>query len=144
MGDAAGHILSALMGRLVPQARSVQRNAAGGALILLFLTTAYVAIVAATWFAVAATHGPVVSSLVIAGVSLLLCLLAWGVTATLNSRAARREKELARLRATVSPEMQLAEAALGALPELVRTKPIMTLACVAVAAFAMTKSVKAK
>lgn len=144
MGDAAGHILSALMGRIVPQARAVQRNAAGGAFIVLFMATAYVALVVAGWFAVASSYGPVTASLVIAGGSLLLCLLAWGITSLLNRRAERRQLELQRLRAVASPELQLAETALGVLPELVRNKPILTLACVAVAAFAMTKAAKSK
>ncbi|THF49724.1 hypothetical protein [Allorhizobium terrae] len=144
MGDAAGHILSALMGRIVPQARAVQRNAAGGALIVLFMVTAYVALVVAAWFAVANIYGPVNASMAIAAGSLILCLLAWGVTSLLNRRAERRQLEIQRLRASVSPELQLAETALGILPELVRNKPVLTLACVALAAFAVTKSAKSK
>lgn len=144
MGDAAGHILSALLGRIVPQARSVQRNAAGGALIVLFLVTAYVALVVAAWFSIDHAAGPIAASLGIAGGSLLLCLLAWGVTSLLNNRAEKRQRELERLRASVSPEVQLLETALGVMPELVRNKPILSLACVAVAAFALTKSAKAK
>ncbi|HBF31216.1 hypothetical protein [Rhizobium sp.] len=144
MGDAAGQIASALLGHLLPQARSVQRNAVGGVLIVLFLATAYAALILALWFAVDEVYGPVIASLVVAGGSILLGLIAWGVTSILNRRAERRRRELAQLRAAVSPEVQLAEAALGLLPELVRSKPLLTLACVAVAAFAATKSVTKK
>jgi hypothetical protein len=144
MGDAAGHIASALLEHLLPQVRSVQRNATGAALIVLFLLTAYGALVFALWFAVNAAQGPVIASLVIAGLSLLLGLLAWGITSVLNARAERHRRELAQLRASISPEGQLIETALGILPELVRNKPVLTLACVALAAFAVTKNVTRK
>jgi hypothetical protein len=133
-----------LLGRLVPHARAVRRNAAGGALIALFLATAYASLVVAAWFAMAGIYGPVIASLAVAGACVVLCLLAWGVTSILNIRAERRMLEIAALRAAVPPEVQLAEAAFGALPELVRNKPILTLTCVAIAAFAMTKSAKGK
>lgn len=144
MGGIAGQIVSALLGQLMPQARSIQRNAVGGAVIALFVVTAYCALVFALWFTLAASYGPVIASLVIALGSLVLGLLAWGITRMVNDRAERRQRELAQLRVAVSPEVQLVQTALGVLPELVRTKPFVTLTCVAIAAFMATKNVNSK
>lgn len=144
MGGIAGQIVSALMGHLRPQARSLQRNLVGGAVIALFVLTSYFALVVALWFALAASYGPVIASLVIALGSLLIGLLVWGVTHILNDRAERRRRELAQLRSAIPVEVQLAETALGVLPELVRNRPFLTLSCVAIAAFVAAKSVGSK
>lgn len=144
MGGIAGQIVSALLGQVMPQARSIQRSAVGGAVIAVFVITAYCALVFALWFALAASYGPIISSLVIAFGSLVLGLLAWGITHIVNDRAERRQRELAQLRVALSPEAQLVETALGALPELVRNKPFVTLACVAIAAFVATRSASSK
>ncbi len=144
MRDAAGQIGSLLLGYLRPQTHAVKRNVLGGALIAVFLATTYVGLVMALWFAVDAVHGPAIASLAIAGASLVLGLLVCGITHFLNSRAERRRRELAQLRAAVSPEIQLAEAALGIMPELVRNKPFLTLAGVALAAFVTTRTMSGK
>jgi hypothetical protein len=140
MGDAAGQIALALMGRLLPPAGNVQRYAAGGVIIAILLITGYIGLVLAAWFAVSAAYGPVMAGIAITAASLILALIVWGVTTLLNRRAQLRRAERARLQAAAAtPEMQLAEAAFQALPGLMRDKPFLTMACVAGAVFAMTR-----
>lgn len=142
MEDTVGQIAVAVLRRFLPPAGVVNRYAAGGAIIAILVVTAYIAGILAAWFALSDIYGPAIAGLVIALSCLALALVAWGVTALLNRMARERRAREARLRAAAaaSPEAELVEAALKALPDLMKEKPIMTLLCVAGAVFMATWS----
>lgn len=142
MEDAVGHIAMTVLRRFLPPVGVVNRYATGGVIIVIFVMTAYIAGVVAAWFALSEVYGAAMASLVVALSCLVLALVTWGVTMLLNRLARERRARQARLRAAAgpTPEAELVDMALKALPGLVKEKPILTLLCVAGAVFMATRS----
>jgi len=117
-----------------------KRNAILYVFALLFVLTAYVALVAAGSIYLAGIWGPVVALLAVAGGTLLLALLMYLAVVIGNSAQKKRKREAA---ATSGGKALMATAALSALPLLMKSKPLMLVgAVIGVGLLAANKSGK--
>lgn len=105
--------------------RRLQRNVVLYALMLLFLLTAYGALVAAAALAIARHLGAVGALLTVAGGGLLLALVIFLITGAMARADERRKREVA---TSNSSKALMITAGLSAFPVLVRSRPLAAIA----------------
>lgn len=103
----------------------LRRNAVLYALMLLFVLTAYGALVAAAALAIAQHLGAVGASLTIAGGGLFVALVIFLIAGSMARAEERRKREAA---ASSGGRALMITAGLSALPILVRSRPLAALA----------------
>lgn len=129
----------ALVHGLEPSAQRLQRITVGSVIIACLCSIGVVALFITGWFAVDLAAGPVAASAAMAAVAFVLAGLTWAVVAILNRRAARRLAAEERIRAATA-ERTGAINALGMLPGLVGSSPIITMVSVAGLVYAAMKA----
>nr|CAD6407376.1 hypothetical protein REQ54_00262 [Rhizobium sp. Q54] len=103
----------------------LRRNAILYALVLLFVLTAYGALVAAAALAIAQSLGAIGALLVVAGGALLLALIFFLVLRSTAKAEERRKRQAA---ATGGSRALMVTAALSALPVVARSRPLALIA----------------
>lgn len=128
------------MGGYMPSPARIRRSIIGGAIIAIFLLTAYVAAVIGAAIYVAEQEGAVMASFLVAAIAAASALVTMAIVSHLNRRAQIRAMMMMQAQPAVSLQSQL----LGALgPDvnlLVRQSPIASVVVVAALAYALARS----
>ncbi len=117
----------------------VKRRAIGGVIASVFFLTAYVALVMALAFFVAAEAGPVAASLVVAGAAMAAALVVLAVVAVLNRQTERRMLERQAALAARGPD-PLTGRLIAELPVMMRDSPIVTTIMVGSLVYVLARS----
>jgi len=131
-------LVHALTLRLQMSGERATRTLLGYLAVALLVVFAFAAFVYAAATALSQAYGPVISALVLGGVSIALALIVV-IWLAVRSRRLLREKRMHRL---AQPAM--AGVAASALPLMMRTSPIGTLLVVALAGYMLQRSVQRK
>ena len=133
-------IIVLAMGNVATTAVEMKRKTIGGMIVGIFLLTAYVALVFALAFYVAAEEGPVAASLVVAAAAMAGALVVLAVVSVLNRRTERlmlqRQAALAAARSTDPVTARL----MAELPGMMRDSPIVTTIMVGSLVYVLTRS----
>ncbi len=133
-------IIVLAMGNVATTAVEMKRKTIGGMIVGIFLLTAYVALVFALAFYVAAEAGPVAASLVVAAAAMAGALVVLAVVSVLNRRTERlmlqRQAALAAARSTDPVTARL----MAELPGMMRDSPIVTTIMVGSLVYVLTRS----
>ena len=133
-------IIVLAMGNVATTAVEIKRKTIGGMIVGIFLLTAYVALVFALAFYVAAEAGPVAASLVVAAAAMAGALVVLAVVSVLNRRTERlmlqRQAALAAARSTDPVTARL----MAELPGMMRDSPIVTTIMVGSLVYVLTRS----
>ncbi len=133
-------IIVLAMGNVATTAVEIKRKTIGGMIVGIFLLTAYVALVFALAFYVAAEAGPVAASLVVAAAAMAGALVVLAVVSVLNRRTERlmlqRQAALAAARSTDPVTARL----MAKLPGMMRDSPIVTTIMVGSLVYVLTRS----
>lgn len=128
-------LIHALTLRLQMSGERAARTVLGYLAVALLLVFAFAAFAYAAATALTETYGPVISALVLGGVSIVLAVI---VVIWLAIRSRRLKHEKQRVRRLAQPAM--AGVAASALPLMMRTSPIGTLLVVALAGYMLQRS----
>ena len=131
-------LVHALVLRLQMSGEHAVRTLLGYLAVALLVAFAFAAFVYAAATALTAAYGPVVSALIIGGVSIALAVVVV-IWLGLRSRRLKRQRRMQRL---AQPAM--AGVAASALPLMMRTSPIGTLLVVALAGYMLQRSTQRK
>ena len=133
-------IIVLAMGNVATTAVEMKRKTIGGMIVGIFLLTAYVALVFALAFYVAAEEGPVAASLVVAAAAMAGALVVLAVVSVLNRQTERlmlqRQAALAAARSTDPVTARL----MAELPGMMRDSPIVTTIMVGSLVYVLTRS----
>lgn len=133
-------IIVLAMGNVATTAVEIKRKTIGGMIVGVFLLTAYVALVFALAFYVAAEAGPVAASLVVAAAAVAGALVVLAVVSVLNRQTERlmlqRQAALAAARSTDPVTARL----MAELPGMMRDSPIVTTIMVGSLVYVLTRS----
>lgn len=133
-------IIVLAMGNVATTAVEIKRKTIGGMIVGIFLLTAYVALVFALAFYVAAEGGPVAASLVVAAAAMAGALVVLAVVSVLNRQTERlmlqRQAALAAARSTDPVTARL----MAELPGMMRDSPIVTTIMVGSLVYVLTRS----
>ena len=133
-------IIVLAMGNVATTAVEIKRKTIGGMIVGIFLLTAYVALVFALAFYVAAEAGPVAASLVVAAAAMAGALVVLAVVSVLSRRTERlmlqRQAALAAARSTDPVTARL----MAKLPGMMRDSPIVTTIMVGSLVYVLTRS----
>lgn len=133
-------IIVLAMGNVATTAVEIKRKTIGGMIVGIFLLTAYVALVFALAFYVAAEAGPVAASLVVAAAAMAGALVVLAVVSVLNRQTERlmlqRQAALAAARSTDPVTARL----MAELPGMMRDSPIVTTIMVGSLVYVLTRS----
>ena len=133
-------IIVLAMGNVATTAVEMKRKTIGGMIVGIFLLTAYVALVFALAFYVAAEAGPVAASLVVAAAAMAGALVVLAVVSVLNRQTERlmlqRQAALAAARSTDPVTARL----MAELPGMMRDSPIVTTIMVGSLVYVLTRS----
>jgi hypothetical protein len=133
-------IVQAVERGLLPSTERLQRNAAGTLVVTLLSIICILSLFATGWFAVDQRSGPIVASASVAGAAFVLSLVAWGILAALNRKAAERLEARRRVQAAQAPTARLAAMALTELPLAVQASPLISVLSIAGITYALMKS----
>lgn len=132
-------IIVLAMGNVATTAVEMKRKTIGGMIVGIFLLTAYVALVFALAFYVAAEAGPVAASLVVAAAAMAGALVVLAVVSVLNRQTERlmlqRQAALAAARSTDPVTARL----MAELPGMMRDSPIVTTIMVGSLVYVLTR-----
>lgn len=132
-------LIEILAGNMLPRKQKVVGGAIVAVCTTLLLVTAYISLIIGGWFALEPLYGAAQACLIIAAASLALVPLLFAVNWIFNTiREKQRLKN--KVEHQTSPEAQLAELAVTALPLLVRKNPVATVGIVAGLSYLMTRS----
>ncbi|GEO86206.1 MULTISPECIES: hypothetical protein [Alphaproteobacteria] len=132
-------IVTLALGNVVTTAVEVKRKTIGGVIATLFFLTAYVALVMALAFYVAAQAGPVAAALVVAAAAMAAALVVLAVVAVLNRRTEQRMLERQAALAAQQPDPVTA-GLMSELPGMMKASPIVTTIMVASFVYVLTRS----
>jgi hypothetical protein len=132
-------LIHALTLRVQMSGERAARTILGYLAVVLLLVFAFAAFVYAAATALTGAYGPVVSALVLGGVSVGLAVI---VVIWLAIRSRRLKRERQRMQRIAQPAM--AGVAASALPLMMRTSPIGTLVVVALAGYMLQRSTQKK
>lgn len=133
-------IIVLAMGNVATTAVEVKRKTIGGMIVAVLLMTAYVALVLALAFYIAAEAGPVAASLVVAAAAVAGALVVLAVVSVLNRQTERlmlqRQAALAAARTADPVTARL----MAELPGMMRDSPIVTTLMVGSLVYVLTRS----
>lgn len=133
-------IIVLAMGNVATTAVELKRKTIGGMIVAVLLMTAYVALVLALAFYIAAEAGPVAASLVVAAAAVAGALVVLAVVSVLNRQTERlmlqRQAALAAARTTDPVTARL----MTELPGMMRDSPIVTTLMVGSLVYVLTRS----
>lgn len=128
------------MGNVATTAVEVKRKTIGGMIVAVLLMTAYVALVLALAFYIAAEAGPVAAALVVAAAAVAGALVVLAVVSVLNRQTERlmlqRQAALAAARTADPVTARL----MAELPGMMRDSPIVTTLMVGSLVYVLTRS----
>ncbi len=127
------------LGNVATTAVEVKRKTIGGLIATVFLLTAYVALVMALAFYVAAEAGPVAAALVVAAAAMAGALVVLAIVAVLNRRTERLMLERQAAMAARSPD-PLTARLVAELPGMMRESPIVTTLMVSSLVYVLARS----
>lgn len=127
------------LGNVATTAVEVKRKTIGGLIATIFLLTAYVALVMALAFYVAAEAGPVAASLVVAASAIAGAWVVLAVVAVLNRQTERRMLERQAALAARGPD-PLTARLVAELPGMMRESPIVTTLMVSSLVYVLARS----
>ncbi|MBV2184646.1 MAG: hypothetical protein KUL88_08935 [Rhizobium sp.] len=127
------------LGNVATTAVEVKRKTIGGLIATIFLLTAYVALVMALAFYVAAEAGPVAASLVVAASAMAGALVVMAVVAVLNRQTERLMLERQAAMAARGPD-PLTARLVAELPGMMRESPIVTTLMVSSLVYVLARS----
>ena len=133
-------IIVLAMGNVATTAVEVKRKTIGGMIVAVLLMTAYVALVLALAFYIAAEAGPVAASLIVAAAAVAGALVVLAVVSVLNRQTERlmlqRQAALAAARTADPVTARL----MAELPGMMRDSPIVTTLMVGSLVYVLTRS----
>ncbi|MBW8320567.1 MAG: hypothetical protein K0M47_14780 [Rhizobium sp.] len=127
------------LGNVTTTVVEVRRKTIGGLIATVFLLTAYVALVMALAFYVAANAGPVAAALVVAAAAMAGALVVLAVVAVLNRQTERRMLEQQAAMAARGPDPVTARL-VAELPDMMRESPIVTTLMVSSLVYVLARS----
>lgn len=133
-------IIVLAMGNVATTAVEIKRKTIGGMIVAVLLLTAYVALVLALAFYVAARAGPVAASLVVAAAAMAGALVVLAVVAVLNRRTERLMLERQAMLAASRSTDPLAARLMAEVPGMMRDSPIVTTIMIGSLVYVLTRS----
>lgn len=133
------HLGIVAFGKVRPTARRVGRSVVGGAIAGVFGLTAYVALLLALGFYLTSLIGPVLSALVIAGVTAVCAVIVVAAVQAMNRRTELRMEARQRAAKARLPDPMTLQLLAG-VPALMRGRSLLTTAAIAAVAYGLAKS----
>jgi len=133
------HLGIVAFGKVRPTARRVGRSVVGGAIAGVFGLTAYVALLLALGFYLTSLIGPVLSALVIAGVTAACAVIVVAAVQAMNRRTELRMEARQRAAKARLPDPMTLQLLAG-VPALMRGRSLLTTAAIAAVAYGLAKS----
>lgn len=127
------------LGNVATTAVEVKRKTIGGLIAMVFLLTAYVALVMALAFYVAAEEGPVAAALVVAAAAMAAALVVLAIVAVLNRQTERLMLQRQAAMAARGPDPVTARL-VAELPGMMRESPIVTTLMVSSLVYVLARS----
>lgn len=127
------------LGNVATTAVEVKRKTIGGLIAMVFLLTAYVALVMALAFYVAAEEGPVAAALVVAAAAMAGALVVLAIVAVLNRQTERLMLQRQAAMAARGPDPVTARL-VAELPGMMRESPIVTTLMVSSLVYVLARS----